>query len=146
MLSLPSQANDPPVYVLGRKPGTDVFRPRTDEHPEDESFPGLLILRTEGRIYFANAQRISDKMAPLIRSAGPKVVLIDCRAVPDIEYTALKALMEAQETMRKGGIQLWLAALNPAALAVIRQVPLGEALGRERTFFTVQQAVARVLA
>lgn len=146
MLSLLSQANDPPVYVLGRKPGTDVFRPRTDEHPEDESFPGLLILRTEGRIYFANAQRISDKMAPLIRSAGPKVVLLDCRAVPDIEYTALKALMEAQETMRKGGIQLWLAALNPAALAVIRQVPLGEALGRERMFFTVQQAVARVLA
>jgi len=34
---------------VGRKPGTDVFRRKTGEHPEDETFPGLLLLRAEGR-------------------------------------------------------------------------------------------------
>jgi len=29
-----------PVSVLGRKPGTNIFRPRSQEHPEDETFPG----------------------------------------------------------------------------------------------------------
>ena len=43
MVMLAHQAADPPVYVLGRKPGTNVFRPRSDEHPEDETFPGLLL-------------------------------------------------------------------------------------------------------
>ena len=141
MVSLVSQANDPPVYVLGRKPGTDVFRRRTEEHPEDESFPGLLILRTEGRMYFANAQRIADKMAIFVRSTSPSVLLLDCSAIPDIEFTALKMLVEAEQTLRAAGITLWLAALNPAALALVNRVSLGQVLGRERMFFTVAQAV-----
>ena len=43
MVALAYQAADPPVYVLGRKPGTNVFRPRSAENPEDETFPGLLL-------------------------------------------------------------------------------------------------------
>jgi MFS superfamily sulfate permease-like transporter len=52
---------DPPVYVLRRKPGTNVFRPQSIEHPEDESFPGLLLQRPEGPIFFANAAQIAHK-------------------------------------------------------------------------------------
>jgi len=140
-----SQANDPPVYVVGRKPGTDVYRARTGEHPEDETFPGLLILRTEGRIYFANAQRIADKMAPILREAQPRVVLLDCGAVPDIEYTALKMLVEAEERLRSVGTELWLARLNPAALDVVQRSSLGPLLGRDRMFFNVHLAVETYL-
>jgi high affinity sulfate transporter 1 len=142
MASLLRQANDPPLYVLGRKPGTDVFRPRTAEHPEDESFAGLLIVRTEGRIYFANAQRLVDKAIALVAANEPKVVLLDCGAVPDIEYTALKSLIDLEASLRESGIELWLAALNPAALAIIHRVPLGAQLGRERMYFNVPLAVA----
>jgi MFS superfamily sulfate permease-like transporter len=144
--SLISQANDPPVYVVGRKRGTDVYRPQTQEHPDDETFPGLLILRTEGRIYFANAQRIADKMAPLVRAAGPKVVLFDCGAVPDIEFTALKMMIDAEQRLRGSGIEFWMARLNPAALEVVQRSPLGERLGRERMFFNVHRAVETYLA
>ena len=31
-------------------------------HPEDETFPGLLLLRLEGRVFFANAELIGQKM------------------------------------------------------------------------------------
>ncbi len=146
LASLISQANDPPVYEVRRKRGTDVYRARTSEHEDDESFPGLLILRTEGRIYFGNAHRIADKMAPIIRDAQPKVVLFDCGAVPDIEYTALKMLVEAEERLRGVGTQLWLARLNPAALEVVQRSSLGQALGRERMFFNVHQAVEAYLS
>jgi len=78
------------VYVLGRKPGTNVFRPRSAEHPEDETFPGLLLLRPEGRVFFANAERVGEKMRPLIAEAKPKVVALDLEGVFDLEYTALK--------------------------------------------------------
>jgi MFS superfamily sulfate permease-like transporter len=146
LANLISQANDPPVFVLGRKPGTDVYRPQTAEHPEDETFPGLLILRTEGRIYFGNAQRIADKMAPILRAAEPEVVLLDCGAVPDIEYTALKMLTDAEERLRNAGTVLWLARLSTAALDVVNRSPLGERLGRERMFFNVHGAVDAYLA
>jgi len=144
--SLVSQANNPPVYVIGRKRGTDVYRPQTGEHPDDETFPDLLILRTEGRIYFGNAQRIADKMAPIIRAAKPAVVIFDFGAVPDIEYTALKMLAEAEQRLRANGTELWLARLNPAALEVVNRTQLGKALGRERMFFNVNRAVEAYLA
>lgn len=143
MLSLLRQANDPPLHVLGRKPGTDVFRPRTPEHPEDESYPGLLLVRTEGRIYFANAQRLVDKLMALVARERPKVLVLDCRAVPDIEYTALKSLIELEASLSETGVELWLASLNPAALAVIQRVPFGERLGRARMHFNLALAVGK---
>ncbi|HTS66550.1 MAG TPA: SulP family inorganic anion transporter [Candidatus Acidoferrales bacterium] len=132
-----------PVYAVGRKRGTDVFRKLSPEHPGDETIEGLLIVRTEGRIHFANAQGLADKLWPLIRQSQPKVLVLDCSAVTDLEYTALRMLTDGEETLRTQHITLWLAALNPATLAVIRRSPLGEILGRERMFFDLAQAVTR---
>ena len=146
LVALAFQTARPPVYVLGRKPGTDVFRPRTDEHPEDESFPGLLILRPEGRIFFANAQHIGERMLPLIDAEQPQVVALDFSAVPDIEYSALKMLTEGEERLREHGVLLWLVGLNPEALCMVQRSPLGETLGRERMLFNLSTAVDRFLA
>jgi MFS superfamily sulfate permease-like transporter len=96
LVALAYQAANPRLYVLGRKPGTQVFRPRSDEHPEDETFPGLLMVRPEGRLFFANAQRMGEQLRSLIDVAQPKVVAMDFRAVPDLEYSALKMLMKAR--------------------------------------------------
>jgi high affinity sulfate transporter 1 len=143
LLALASQAYDPPVYVLGRKRGTDVFRPRSDEHPDDEIWPGLLILRLEGRAFFLNAQRIGEKILTLVERAKPSVLLLDCSALIDIEYSALKMLVEGEERMKRQGIALWLTALNPESLRVVQQSTLGATLGRERMFFNLQVAVER---
>jgi hypothetical protein len=61
----------------------------------------------------------------------------------DLEYTALKMLIEAEEKLRRQGVMMWLASLNPEVLKVVQQSPLGRTLGRERMFFTVQSAVQR---
>ncbi len=68
--------------------------------------------------------------------------MIDCSAIPGFEYTALKMLIEGEEKQREQGRELWLAALNPEALELVRRTPLAERLGRERMFFNVEQAVA----
>ena len=143
MLALLHQANNPPVYAMGRIPGRNAFRPRSAKHPKDETFEGLLMLRTEGRMHFASAPQAGQKMRALVQEYNPKVVVLDLSAVPDIEYTALRMLTEAEENMRKAGITLWLSALNPEALKVIRQAPLGEILGRDRMFYTLKQAMEK---
>ncbi len=141
LLVLLSQSNHPPLYAMGRKPGTDIFRPLSSRHPEDETFPGLLIVRTEGRMTFASAPRIGGRLRELILQASPRVLVIDFSAIPDIEYTALKMLIEFEEKLREGEITLWLAALNPEPLKVIERSPLGKTLGRERLFYNLQKAV-----
>src|SRR4029434_9569541 len=97
LVALAYQTADPPVRVLGRKPGANVFRPRSKEHPEDETFPGLLIIQLEGRVFFANAERIGEKMKMLADEAKPRVVAVDLSGVPDLEYTALKMLIEGEK-------------------------------------------------
>jgi MFS superfamily sulfate permease-like transporter len=146
LLALASQVANPPVYVLGRKPGTNVFRPRTPEHPEDETFPGLLLLRLEGWVFFANAELIAEKLRPLIAQTGPAVIALDLSAVTDLEYTALRMLTEAEKRNRERGLALWLVGLAPGVLATVQRSPLGEALGRERMFFNLEHAVARYQA
>jgi MFS superfamily sulfate permease-like transporter len=65
LVALSYQAARPRVYALGRKPGTEVFRALSAEHPEDETFPGLLMVRPEGRIFFANTQWVGEQITRL---------------------------------------------------------------------------------
>jgi sulfate permease, SulP family len=145
LFGLAYQVADPPVYVLGRKPGTNVFRPRSEEHPEDETFSGLLLLRVEGRLFFANAEHIAEKMRRLIEEAKPNVVALDLSGVPDLEYTALKALSEAEKRQRARNVSVWLVGLNPGVLQVVQKSPLGEVLGRGSMHFNLETAVQKHL-
>lgn len=143
LVGLIVSVNRRPFIPLGRKPGTNVFRPHSPEHPEDETFPGLLLLRPEGGIFFANAQRIAQKMRALLNEHSPRVLVLDLGAVPDLEITALRMLIDGEEKMRELGTTLWLAALNSEVLRVVQHSPLWERLGRERMFFNLEQAVEK---
>ena len=143
MVALAYQVADPPVYVLGRKPGTNVFRPRSKEHPEDETFAGLLLLRLEGRIFFVNAEHIAEKIRFLIEEARPQVVALHLRGVPDLEYTALKMMIEGEKRQRERGVRLWLVGMNPRVLEMMQRSQLGEALGQEVMHFNLETAVAK---
>jgi hypothetical protein len=64
---------------------------------------GLLLLKTEGAIHFANAQRIGNMIWPLVHEYRPRVVVFDCSAVLDFEYAALKMLSEAEKSSGSPG-------------------------------------------
>ncbi len=146
IVALAYQVANPPLHVLGRKPGTNVFRPCSEEHPEDENFPGLLILKPEGRIFFANAEQLGHKIWMQIETAQPKIIAIDLSAVFDLEYTALKMLADAEKKHRERGIRLWLVGMNPEVLSMIQKSSLGDALGREGMHFNLETAMTKYLS
>jgi MFS superfamily sulfate permease-like transporter len=146
MVGLASQAAAPRVSVIGRKRGADVLRPLSPEHPDDETFAGLLILRPEGRLFFVNAQNVADQINALITQYKPRVLALDMSRVPDIEYSALQALMEGEKRMTDRGVVVWLAALNPGVLEVVRRAGLDERLGRERMLFNARAVIERYQA
>ena len=146
LVTLAYHVADPPVYVLRRKPGTNVFRPQSAEHPEDESFPALLLLRLEGPVFFVNAAQIAHKIEPLVAQSQPRVVAVDLSGVLDLEYTALKMFVEATKRQRDRGVQVWLVGMNPGVLVVVQRSPLGEMLGRQGMHFNLEIAVARYIS
>ncbi|HET6552764.1 MAG TPA: SulP family inorganic anion transporter [Dyella sp.] len=142
LMSLSYQALNPALHVLRRKPGTVLFRPVSEHHPDDEATPGLLVLRPEGRLFFGNAEHLGQRIQPLLADEQPRVVVLDMSAVFDIEYTALVALIDAEEKQRMAGVEIWLAGLSPAVLDTIRKSRLHDALGEQRMFYSVSDAFA----
>ena len=82
-------------------------------------------------------------MRPLVEEAKPTVIALDLSGVPDLEYTALKMLTEAEKRQRKVGVSLWIVGLNPTVLQMVQRSPLGEVLGREAMHFNLETAVAK---
>ena len=147
MIGLASQTAHPRVSVIGRKRGADVLRPLSPEHPDDETFEGLLIVRPEGRLFFVNAQYVADQIDALVAQHKPRVLALDMSRVPDIEYSALQSLMEsdkrADRTRRRS---CGWSGLNPGVLEVVRNAGLDERLGRERMLFNARAAIERYQA
>jgi high affinity sulfate transporter 1 len=145
ILALAYQVADPRLYELRRKPGTNVFRPCSEEHPQDEAFPGLLILRPEGRIFFANAENLAQSIRIRVSEAQAQVIALDLSAVFDLEYTALKMLLEAEKKIRELDKRLWLVGMNPGVLSMVQKSSLDKTLGREAMHFNLEAAVNNYL-
>ena len=137
LIGLASQSAKPKVYVIGRKRGADVLRPLSPEHPDDETFEGLLILRPEGRLFFVNAQQVADQIQALV-----EIVALDMSRV--FEYSALQMLIEGERRLTGRAVTVWLAGLNPDVLEYVRASGFADHLGRERLFFNVRAALRRV--
>lgn len=146
MIGLAAQTAHPRVSVIGRKRGADVLRPLSAEHADDETFEGLLILRPEGRLFFVNVQNVSDQIRALVEQYQPRVLALDLSRVPDIEYSALQALVQGERRLTEGGTVVWLAGLNPGVLDMVRHAGLDQRLGRERMLFNARAAIERYLA
>lgn len=143
LLGLASQTAHPAVYVIARKPGADVLRPLSPEHPNDEQIPGLLLLRPEGRLFFVNAQYVAEQIRSLVKAHQPKVLALDLSRVPDMEYSALQMLIEGDKRSGELGVEFWLVGLNPKVLEAVRHSGLAEQMGQARLLFNARAAIAR---
>jgi hypothetical protein len=63
--------------------------------------------------------------------------------VIDLEYSALSTLMEGEKRATAAGTVVWLAALNPGVLEVVRSSGLAERLGRDRMLFNARAVIER---
>ena len=141
VVSLFYQGNHPSVYAVRRIAGSHTFEPVDDGLASDAELPGLVIARIVGRVYFGNVKVVGDRLRTLVDAARPRVLLIDCRAVLDFEYTALKALVQAERDLAAQGIELRMAALNPEPLEQVRRTALNERLGPARLHASLAAAV-----
>ena len=103
------------------------------DHPHivaGQSAPGLLVVRPEGRLFFANARRVVDQIGAIVvdQQPPPRVVLLDLTVVPDLEITALDRLADLAEDLHGQGRILWVAAPSQRPLEMLRRA--AELLGR----------------
>jgi len=103
-------------------------------------------VRPEACLFFLNTQYVGEQINALIDKYKPRVIALDMSRVPDIEYSALQALMEGEKRATERGAVVWLVCLNPGALEVVRRARLDQRLGPERMLFNARAAIERYQA
>jgi sulfate permease, SulP family len=135
-------ATRPPMPLLGREPGTQVFR-ELDENPGDETFPGVAVLRLDSGLFFATSQALEDRVRALAQDGSPPpgAVVLDLEGVNFIDSQGAEQLAAILELVQSTGGTLRLARVKPTVLAVLRADGFVDRLGADRIHGNVDRAV-----
>jgi len=137
----------PQVVVLGRLPETGEFA-EVARHADAEQFPGILMLRIDRIMFFANANGIRDHAKQLIREApGPlHCVIVNLTPVSLIDVTATEVLAQLHASSAKHGRRLVLAGVRDPVRETLQRAGLIEVLGEENIYRSMTQAVEAITA
>lgn len=77
-------ATRPPMPLLGRQAGTQVFRD-LDENPSGETFPGIAVLRIDGGLFFATTEALEERIRELAQDGDQHALVLDLEGVNFID-------------------------------------------------------------
>jgi high affinity sulfate transporter 1 len=139
-------ATHPPMPVLAREPGTQVFR-ELDEHPGDEQFAGVTVLRLDGGLFFATADALEDRVREVALSApGSAAIVLDCGGMDFIDSQGSAKMSEILNLTRQAGVTLRLARLKPPVREVLERDGVLGRIGDDKIHGNVDHAVHAQLA
>ena len=132
----------PQDSVLGRLAGSGNFVD-VDRHPGAEQIPYLLIFRPNGMLFFANANRIRNRLRELMRSADVplRAVLMNLEASPEIDVTSLEMLEQLRDELEESGVALYFARVADRARNLFDRSGFTERVGANQIFPGVDSAV-----
>ncbi|MGE5320700.1 MAG: SulP family inorganic anion transporter [Hyphomicrobiaceae bacterium] len=136
------------ISVLGRLGQGHDFVSVT-AHPEAKQLPGLLIMRPEAPLFFANADPILTRVRQQIEAAeagSVKTLILSLEESPDLDGSSVEAIMELARFTSARGITLLLARLHDPAMAVLAQAKIHGLPASALTNWSVDDAVAKALA
>jgi high affinity sulfate transporter 1 len=141
-----SVATRPPMPLLGRDPHTGFFR-ELREHPGDEQFPGLVVVRLDGGLFFATSDALEDRVREVALSKRDvDAIVLDCVAIDFVDSQGSAKLGEIIELTDQAGVTLRLARVKPAVRELLRRDGVLDRIGRDRIHQSVAQAVAAQMA
>jgi sulfate permease, SulP family len=139
-------ATRPPMPLLGREPGTQVFRD-LDENPADETFPGIVVLRLDGGLFFATAEALEDRLRALTEEGdGRRALVLDLEGVNFVDAQGAAKVTEIHQLTEADGVTLRLARVKPQVLAVLRADGIVDRIGADHIHGNVHRAVEAQLA
>jgi SulP family sulfate permease len=145
LLWLISVATHPEMPILGREPGTQVFR-ELAEHPDDEQVPEVVVLRLDGGLFFATSDALEDRVRELIHST-PDItgMVLDCEGIDYIDSQGSAKLGEIVNLTRQSGITLRLARVKPAVSTTLGKDGIFDLIGKDKIHGNVHRAVSAQL-
>lgn len=141
LLLLLYRASRPNVAVLGRVPGASRHWGDVARHSENEQMAGVVVLRVESGLFFANADHVREAVERHTSGEGVYAVVLDAQTVPFVDVTASRMLDELREALSGRGIAMFLARDVGQVRDVLKRSRPDDGAGEGRIFATVEEAV-----
>lgn len=134
----------PRISALGRMGDSHDFI-RMGAHPEVQPVPGLLILRPEEPLFFANAEAVLDSATERLEAASAvHTLVLSLEESPDLDGTCIEVLGQFAARVTRGGRELRLARLKDPAREVLARAALPGLTGAALSGASVDAVVAAI--
>jgi len=146
LVALLYDTSRPHTAVLGRLPGTDTYR-NVLRHPEALPEPGVVILRVDAALCFANAEFMRDRVRmmvepPLPALDPPRILILDFHAVNGVDSTALHQIEETLTYLGDRGVGVRFAGVKGPVMDRLRKGGVDLRVGLDRFHLEVSDAVS----
>lgn len=140
------RSSKPHLSSLGRVPGVAGAYADLARHPENEPVPGVLIIRLDAPMYYANALTARDHVKALIRDATPppRAIVFDAEGQDDLDFTSAEVLKGLVAELRASGMVVRFADVHGPVLERAREAGLLDAVGDGNVHPTVDLAVKAI--
>ena len=108
--------------------------------------PGLLILRLDAPLYYANALTVAEQIKQIVAETEPRptAVLFDAAAQDDLDITSAEVLRSLIKGLRGQGIAVYLAEVHAPVWAFAVSMGLDELIDATHIYPTVDAAVKAI--
>ena len=140
------------VMLIARSSRTNIRRLHRDptsgsyhdvsRHGGLEPIPGIVIARVDGPLFFADADRFRERLHELVlEEQAPTCIVVDAEAVHLTDTDGADMLIQVEEELRSQGLTVALARVHPPIFALWDRAGAIDAIGKDRVFDTVREAV-----
>jgi SulP family sulfate permease len=134
------RSSRPHIAVVGRLGDTEHYR-NVRRHPV-QTFPGLLLVRVDETLYFANAPRVESELQTLVvESRGLKDMVLIMSGVAYVDTSGLDVLESLEQALARTGVRLHLAEVKGPVMDRLQDTELLRRLGKSRIHLSAQNAV-----
>jgi high affinity sulfate transporter 1 len=140
------RSSRPHVSSLGRVPGVPGAYSDLARHPDSIPVPGVLIVRVNGQLYYANALTVRERVKAMVAEmpSPPRTVIIDASAWDEIDLTSTEVIRGLVTELHGNGIDVYFADVHAPVLEYARQTGLLGHIGEGNVFPTVDLAVSSI--
>ena len=135
----------PHIASLGRVPGMPGAYSDLKRHPENVPVPGVLIVRVDAQLYYANALTVRDHVKAMVAEMQTplRAVIFDASAQDEIDVTSTDLIRGLVKELHRKGVDVYMADAHAPVLEHGRKTGLLESIGEDHVFPTVDDAVRK---
>ena len=133
--------------VLGRVPGLKGYHD-ISRHPQAQQIPGLVLLRWDSPLFFANAEWFHERVLAAIEAAPTPTrwLVIAAEPMTSVDVTAADMLVELDTVLAAAGVELNFAEMKDPVKDKLKRFGIFERFGDDAFFPTLGAAVGHYRA